>query len=138
MTIMINEEEAVKLLTAAVEERGSDFVYEKPDGESTCLYVHQDPTTGNVSPGCMVGLALNRAGIPLNVMQGDLSSAKGLLLALKRSGYVNYTSAASNIFSEVQHRQDTGIPWGDALDQGIAYYAMSPRTSLSGRDVFPS
>lgn len=129
--IHINEETAIKLLHQAIEQRGGDYVYER-SGEAACLYVHEED--GKKVAGCIVGLALVDAGVPLETMDENPTSvpaASGLLRQLAVHGLLTYTESAAIIFDNVQTRQDLGVPWQEAYNEGIQNYALYEANRVS-------
>lgn len=81
-----------------------DYVYEKPPGSTFCLYRHEDG-----SPGCIFGQALDNLGVGLDehtygtigIVLFDLGVAK--------------TDQQANWMTSVQHYQDNGRPWAEAV-----------------------
>lgn len=112
--IKVTEEQVRQALVEAVAEKGEDYVYSNPEGESakdavvSCSYVHGDV------PGCLVGNALHRLGVPLSALEarelrGAYSVAKEVIDVTDGRGTF-YT-----LLGEVQDAQDNGAMWGDAL-----------------------
>lgn len=111
--IKVTEAQVRQALAEAVAEKGDDYVYTNPEGESakgsaaSCYYVHGDV------PGCLVGNALHRLGVPLwaleaRELRGAYSVAKEVIDVTDDRG--TYTMLGS-----VQDAQDNGAMWGDAL-----------------------
>lgn len=129
MTIHIDNDKAIELLTAVVEERGADFTY-TPDTENvdehhglTCFYER------NGVPSCGVGLALFKAGVPISVLaemdnlgrdvdDESAINSSGVLAILKRNGVEITDVAASTLFG-FQVMQDMERPYGMALDNAL-------------------
>lgn len=117
---------AMSLVDEAIAERGEDFVYKKQPGMD-CKYVHEGVVWDDEAetyvddesvsePGCLVGLALHKAGIPLVKMQAaEGSDAAGLLNSLEQRGYITFTTEAADFLDAVQENQDSGYAWGEAL-----------------------
>jgi hypothetical protein len=111
----ITDEAAIKGMRDAVAERGKDWSYPRGkdgwvtsshSGDPGSLYVRTDED----SCGCLVGLALHKAGVPLQWMkarEGD--SALGLLTELGISKGVAHAA------NHAQMAQDSGSSWGRAL-----------------------
>jgi len=116
---------AQELVAESIESRGADYEYPKQDG--TCYYVHgtrvwdEDEERyvmdfSTATPGCLVGDALKRGGIPLEVMGGEYNdtSSNELLRKLQEGGWLTYTDSASAYLGNAQASQDNGAPWGMA------------------------
>lgn len=135
--IQIDLPRAKELLQQCVEERGADYVYTNPIGNrNPCLYVHgtefankfmgDSQCASNVekieksepTPGCIVGLALYKAGVSLENLDSD-GTAYGLILRLVEKEIISVSDGAGKFFRLVQRKQDTGMPWGQALDNAI-------------------
>jgi hypothetical protein len=111
----ITDEAVIKGMRDAVVERGKDWSYPRGKdgwiasshhGDTECVYVRTDED----SCGCLVGLALHKAGVPLQWMkarEGD--SALGLLTELGVSKDVAHAA------DHAQMAQDSGSSWGRAL-----------------------
>lgn len=129
MTIHIDNDKAIELLTAVVEERGKDFVYEpytegaEENHGLTCFY------TVDGKPSCGVGLALFNAGVPISVLaemdnlgldvdDESAINSSGVLAILKRNG-VEITDVAANTLFGFQVMQDMERPYGMALDNAL-------------------
>lgn len=111
----ITSDDIMKALREVVAEQ-PDHVYCRPEHMSTrhaCLYVHTSEN-GDRVPGCVVGHALERVGIPLVWMaQYEGSSAVGIT-----AGLGIQVDAATGVFlNDVQMGQDAGQSWGEALTQ---------------------
>lgn len=115
-TIKINAERALKALEEAVAERGAEYRYpavDRPD--ERCMYAY------NGAPDCGVGLALSKAGVPLEAL--DALDDNGVVIdghqAIKvLSDFdVELTVAASQVLGDFQTKQDVAWTWGAALDR---------------------
>jgi hypothetical protein len=113
--VHITEENMLDTLRGIIEERGENYVYEGSDESDSCLYVHQ--VNGDLVPGCLVGTALHRLGVPLQTMTWhEGASAHGLLRRLTKIGVIE--GGADHIafaLNEAQAYQDKGSSWGYAL-----------------------
>jgi hypothetical protein len=141
--IEIDLDRAKALVNECIKERGEDFVYEKEDSESSCLYVHgvnrewdedQEEYTildfNNATPGCLVGAALHKAGVPLDKM-GDArrneSGSYDLIRDLElRDELVKVSEHAVNYFANAQASQDAGAPWGMASEAAAKGQTLQP------------
>lgn len=124
---VIDAKRAIELLTAAVEERGEDYV--SPEGAlgKTCRYM--DPATDQ--PSCIVGLALTRAGVSFvnhvfrgggrTYINGPIVSVQYQLERLNPGLHI--TVEAGRIFRKAQLAQDIGEHWGRALTSALKTYA---------------
>lgn len=101
---------AIELLEGAVRLRGEDYVY-KPTPAGRCLYVHQ--RNGAIEPGCLIGLALSLAGVPLESLTewDDWHSPTADVM----SPAFGASEEAADIFNVAQSVQDTFGSWGEAL-----------------------
>jgi hypothetical protein len=117
--IEIDADTAVRAMREAVEAKGRDFVYLRPTDEEdgACSYTHL--VDGEVVPGCLVGDALVRLGVPvgkfrdLNINTGE--DPWGAMSRLKWDGILKFSEGAADVFGEAQRQQDSGIAWGNAL-----------------------
>lgn len=89
-----------------------DFVYENPADSGKCLYAHRDTETGELSPGCIVGAALHKLGVPLETLR-SFGSRPAVALCINELGLAR--SGALDRICDVQRRQDSGMPWGEAV-----------------------
>jgi hypothetical protein len=111
--IKVTEAQVKTALIEAVAEKGDDYVYTNPDGESatgaaaSCYYVHGD------KPGCLVGNALHRLGVPLSALEAH--EMRGAYSVAKELIDVTDSSSTFTMLAEVQDSQDNGAMWGDAL-----------------------
>lgn len=93
-----------------------DHVYTTPDhmkDGAACYYAHTDPEAGDVlTPGCVVGAALHRLGVPLETLREYESMNAWYVLRHLAPGT---TDVGRNFASDVQGNQDDGETWGAAL-----------------------
>lgn len=130
-TIEINADRALGLLKEAVNERGADYRYDheaakvrRSTGEwpryggPSCFYWHGE------SVGCIAGLALSKAGVPDETLDGMdhavlNNEAGGTSIASLRNWLdkrgVILTDAAVSIIRVAQESQDNNSTWGVAL-----------------------
>lgn len=111
---------AKQALLDAITLRGEDYVYKKPEGESSCLYVHTDDE-GVKSAGCGVGLALSLLGLPLTVIEGR--NRLGWSTLRKELG-IKVDFGADMLFEHFQRMQDNGRPWGYSYQAALKYAAI--------------
>lgn len=117
MGLYIDLDKARQMIAAAIEERGEDYVYPRTPGAG-CAYVHH--TLDGEEPGCGVGMALIKAGVPIESFD-DLHintgcGAHSALVALKDAGIIEeFTVEASVYLNSFQESQDSGDTWGVAL-----------------------
>src|SRR5437899_947676 len=132
--IHIDLEKATWLLDQCVKQRGEDYVH--PNDQ--CRYVDDashlqwiDETGGYITvktpdeakPGCMVGLALIKAGVPMSAfLELDIndSAAQKALGRLSKEGYLTITNLAEDLFEIAQDYQDRKAPWGVAFEKAKA------------------
>ena len=141
--IKIDFARAQELVNLAIAQRGEDYLYNNPHRDSyysdeynpreyadpatpenfsggpACLYVHKK-RTGELEAGCLVGLALNIAGVPLE--EFDQHNHDGASEWIYQSKTVEATEKAQSFLLEVQQRQDQGLSWGAARDASDRTY----------------
>lgn len=131
---------AQELVAECIAERGEDYVYEKQSG--SCMYVHnieaawepereeyEDDFT-NATPGCLVGMALKKGGVPLETMGSGVQNDNGsydLLNHLQAHGFVTFTDTASGFLANAQASQDAGAPWGLAVEAATRGMQLEPQ-----------
>lgn len=114
MTIrQIELTEARDALKECIAERGEDFVYRKPMNSLKCLYIHRndDDTT---TPGCGVGMALLKLGVPESAFIGSISQNFAPVQDLYLEGF-KLTDDALHYLSTFQNEQDCMATWGESL-----------------------
>lgn len=139
---------AVKLLRDVVE-GNEDTHYLRPGvnhhgdrlaSGNECFYVHSaaqraalardlgqvvdEDDTGD-APGCLIGAALHKHGVPLSEMY-TVCSAYDLLVYLECRGFLTYEAGVCALFEDAQTYQDMGERWGSAVD--MALEKMADRT----------
>jgi hypothetical protein len=136
--ITITEAKAIELLREVVEGH-EDYVYQKPEGVKVCVY-----TGRNNEPSCIVGHALAKAGVPLEVLHAidfggavyvnhwdkdeperttdegeELPNGTGIndseVLYWLGKNDVHIDARARGIFAAAQREQDSGTTWGGAF-----------------------
>lgn len=110
---------AKQALLDAIAHRGEDYVYQKPEGEPSCLYVHTD-SEGNKAAGCGVGLALSLLGVPLSVMEEHNQLR---WTAFSKEAGIKTDLKAEMLFDYFQDRQDMRLPWGKSCEGALRYVA---------------
>ncbi|PSL04165.1 hypothetical protein CLV30_106170 [Haloactinopolyspora alba] len=122
MRTPVNTRAALRLLEEVVE-GNEGYVYEDEDGvpaDSTmCHYVHR--TEGGSAPGCIVGHALHRAGVPIS----NLLEIEGSTIGTEQAARVGVAleGRAVDVLSAAQAAQDVGETWGEALEHARAVAA---------------
>lgn len=89
-----------------------------PDTEGVCFYVHHAFDDQDIlTPGCMVGHALNRLGIPLHVLvQHEDRPASDIV----EEFFPQTSEETLHAYTWAQSRQDCGRTWGQAIrDAGL-------------------
>ena len=131
MTVHIDLAKAQSLVAECIAERGEDYVYEKEG--STCKYVHNvgkvmgeneyeyEDDFSEATPGCLVGLALLKAGVPLSFMGGsrNMDGSSDLLRAASDYGVITFDDQVDSYFANVQASQDNGAEWGKSAEAAI-------------------
>lgn len=106
----------IEALRRAVEERGPDYVYERPFDparqDTLCLY--RDPITDE--PSCLIGLAISYIYPDLRLK--EYTGVSGSFTDIE-----NIEGGAMLIASYAQSVQDSGGTWGEALKAAEAVYA---------------
>ncbi len=102
-------EQALELLEKAVATRGSDFVYQKPEGEDFCKYVKDD------KPDCLIGVVLSMCGWT----NEELKAADGVgsvdAISVDERWADRFGNNAVRVLVAAQTLQDNGNTWGSAL-----------------------
>lgn len=128
MTVHIDLAKAQSLVAECVAERGADYTYEKEG--STCKYVHNvgqvmganeyeyEDDFAEATPGCLIGLALSKAGVPLDFMGGhrNMNGSMDMMMHAAQAGLITFTEEADNYFANCQSSQDSGAEWGKAAE----------------------
>jgi hypothetical protein len=112
--IETTDEKALATLREVVAER-PEYVYSCPthmqeyDDDLSCFYVHTDEDGSMVSAGCVVGVALNRLGMPLE----ELAKEEGSTAHAVISRYFPLISKRVRArFNDIQMHQDAKNTWG--------------------------
>lgn len=135
--IELTMERTKGLLAEAVAERGEDYVYttpsgKTPDGEggTNCFYVHYDKGGERLPEpvaGCIAGLVLHKAGLPLDTLSEHENSPVDIVLShLTGAGEVGAESGVQRLLRDVQRRQDKGVAWGQAVALTLAEEPSEP------------
>ncbi|MEQ4716124.1 hypothetical protein [Nonomuraea sp. B19D2] len=100
----------------AVAAENLDRVYTAPEHMSTsgtCYYGHTDADDeGKLSPGCLVGAAMNRLGVPLETLRRhEETNAFNLLTNL----FPLLSTQTCSFANSAQMEQDGGKTWGEAV-----------------------
>lgn len=121
-------EVAKELVNEAIALRGEDYEYRRGH-KSDCMYVHHDevwddvredyvPAENGKQPGCVVGLALNLHGVPLEAMEEmEGNDANALIEYLRGEGILEYEDKAAEYLYYNQVAQDRGETWGFAKQE---------------------
>lgn len=118
MTIHLTVPGVLAAMTAAVEARGRDFVYQPPaEGRwaTYCVYVRDG------CADCLAGEALYRCGVPLETLSAyEGEAVKAVVDTLVADGDVTADPHVRRVLDVAQEVQDgrVGEPgsWGEALD----------------------
>ena len=118
----ITVDEAIALLREAVIGR-EDYVYMHPDEtpdvtDVGCAYTHGD------QPGCLIGVALHIAGVPIEVLAAlnhNHISSMDVLDDLLEAGFA-LDNHAVHVFMCAQLAQDDREPWKVALHRAEDVY----------------
>ena len=93
-----------------------DFVYERPEDSTSCLYFHGE------EPGCIVGQVLAKHGVTAEMMQDTTKKSAyahntrwvGDLL---KEDVIVTTNRGARMLRAVQASQDSGVPWRTAVGE---------------------
>ncbi|GAA3473847.1 hypothetical protein [Nonomuraea roseola] len=112
----VTDAEMIDTLKAVVAEK-PDYVYGAPehmaDGTGQCYYVHTDAENEEkLAPGCLVGVALNRLGVPLETLQKHEADNAFCVIGRVVEGISDVALEFAHL---LQIRQDNGATWGEAL-----------------------
>ncbi|WP_458085763.1 hypothetical protein [Streptomyces malaysiensis] len=90
-----------------------DYIYKTPEGSDICRYVHTDNDSGVQIPGCLIGHALNRLGVPLaDLCRNEGTDAASVIHTYTTLGtWDPAVMAAEN----AQFEQDQGSTWSEAV-----------------------
>ena len=121
MTIELTYDEALDLLNQAVDERGTDYIYNKPTDAKFCQYFHGQ------EPGCIVGWVLAKKGLTPDDLE-DVSQygqryADESALHLAEAGIFVADDRTVTLLERVQQLQDDGVQWGAAVADALACVA---------------
>lgn len=123
MSDRLTLERGIELAKEVVGER-PEFVYERErvgDVLLGCTYVRDG------QPSCLVGCVMYRAGVPIEELEGiEGESAYGLLDFLIDYAPENQIEKRllEKFLVDIQYKQDSGSPWGEALEYAMACSAM--------------
>lgn len=111
--LVINVDDALRGLREARDEKGADYIYQKPDpSHTTCVYCWE--IDGQVQPQCIVGYALAKLGVPPELMYelANEVSAYALAEKLRPRGY-HITRTAVFVLRAAQCVQDAAVGTGE-------------------------
>ena len=98
----------------SIAEKNPDFVYDRPDPNRGCLYAYDG------KPSCIVGHALSNLGVEIEFLQHldtAIDGGVGVLEALQTYDEFEIDDdQAADLVSLVQNFQDSGVPWGQAVE----------------------
>jgi hypothetical protein len=126
---IVTDEQFIDALKAVVAEN-PEHVYTAPEhmmtentSPSTCFYVHTDPENPDeLSPGCVVGAALHRLGVPLEqIRKREFTNARVALdyLLPRLSG------VTKDYARDVQAQQDQKKTWAESLAWADKYSSVA-------------
>lgn len=131
MKLRLTYENTVLALKNAVALKGEDYVYKVSANTRgpACVYFGRDK-----QPSCIVGHLLAEMGVEPFAFNSKTNSSS--VTALMSKGVLevddldaNFRSRTLELLAMTQNKQDNGIPWGRALEEGIDY-ANSLRASI--------
>lgn len=98
-----------------------NYVYQRKnpfrpdDGGPTCVYVEQIPG-GTYIPSCLIGHAFVELGVAPEDLVFAEAEGINIFLVLEKWGY-DLEDPRVTWLENVQYAQDSGVAWGDAVDQ---------------------
>lgn len=147
--ITIDLDKAQALVAECIAERGEDYVYTKDEGTHSCQYVHgvsdvwnedteeyEQVSFDDATPGCLVGMALHKAGIPLESLGSRERNEDGsfdLISKLESDGLVWVSMEAQNYLGNAQCSQDLGVPWKRAAEAAARGKSLEHTYDGTGR-----
>lgn len=144
---------ALHLIRAAVEEKGSEYIYVNNDGDvagqvnhdgvmPNCYYLHDamvDGEPGKV-PGCIIGHVAKRMGVQDSLLEQEENNTSdalmdSIMLLTDESDDARFdiTDVAKRVFRAAQSMQDKGKTWGDAYAYAREQY-VSAKLALTPAD----
>lgn len=113
----ITDEKFMSTIRELVKEK-PEYVYSPPlhqqtfPGDPSCFYVHTHEETGeSETPGCLIGAALYKLGVPLDELRNqETNNATTVLTAL----HIPLSYDARSTALVLQKVQDDGRSWGEA------------------------
>jgi hypothetical protein len=122
--ITLTDDQVLSTLRDVVAEN-PEKVYKAPDNmlvfgdDTSCFYVHKNED-GTEEAGCIVGTVLHRLGVSL----ADLKRVEGLsaVSALRAAEVKGLSYPTKSLLRYVQHNQDGGSSWGQALTNAVELY----------------
>lgn len=117
----ITDEQLIETVKAVAAE-APFTVYTAPEHMSTtgaCFYAHTDAVNRDeLSPGCLIGVALHRLGVPLETLAEHEDINARIMLGKLYPKLDNDTVDFANF---AQAEQDKGVPWGTAVERAERY-----------------
>lgn len=104
-------EDVLPIIKDIVEVKGPQYVYEKVNDR--CLYRDEE---GNSS--CLVGHFLDREALLNDLVPNDYEEegVGSVLFTLTDNKIADFDVEASYFLTMVQEKQDSGVPWGQAVE----------------------
>jgi hypothetical protein len=125
MSLVIDRDVALALLTAAIYERGGDYVYKplgSPGWSEQCVYA------ADGKPSCGVGVALSKAGVSIAELERLDRAGVEMGFVFSPSLYevlswgltsVYVTRDGAYALEQFQKAQDRGTTWREAFLQAV-------------------
>lgn len=112
--INIETSDAIRILDEIVEECGEGYVYYRT-ADGRCQYLRGDEYGSDV-PDCIIGHLLARKGVSIGkISQIEDWSVGRALEYFAEAGVVNSSLSTRGFLSDLQRKQDDGLPWSKAL-----------------------
>lgn len=123
---ILNFAMAVQLAHKAIEDKGQSFIYHNPDHETSCLYVHTDPSVEDtwLTTGCIVGHMLVRGLlIPIELLKQiqdiDAGSISAIRPDIESMANLFITDKALSFLCSLQFKQDEQVSWGRSMSAAM-------------------
>lgn len=117
----VTDEQFTEAIKALVKE-SPDKVYARPEHmeaapKAACYYVHTSPEDETqLSPGCLIGVALHKVGVPLEELRKYEGQAAWSVLRVLMP---HLSADTVNFAGDIQAWQDQRKTWGEALLNAI-------------------
>jgi hypothetical protein len=123
-SVEITLDEAKRLLSRAVEEKGDLYTYEQVHNQ--CLYFNPETK----APSCLVGHVLAYKGITIDALNASEANNSTDVHDLVEAGVIRTDLETEHLLSTAQDQQDSGATWGRALKTALGGYEDAARLAV--------